>query len=91
MPSEAVKEGAKKAPKGLNIRLAQWSKDNMRKAAKMSHYALIPSSKNDPRKSGVSPGRLLTSLALGLPVICEDLHSYMPFSKFFANTYSFTF
>ena len=31
----------------------------MRVAAKVSHYALIPSAKNDPRKSGVSPGRLL--------------------------------
>ena len=57
----------------------------MRVAAKVSHYALIPSDKNDPRKSGVSPGRLLTSLALGLPVISEDLHSYMPFFKFFAK------
>ena len=54
----------------------------MRVAAKVSHYALIPSAKNDPRKSGVSPGRLLTSFALGLPVISEDLHSYKPFSRF---------
>ena len=86
MPSEAVQEGAKKSPKGLNIKLAQWSKDNMRKAAKMSHYALIPSSKNDPRKSGVSPGRLLTSFALGLPVIAENLHSYLEFAEFYAPT-----
>ena len=69
MPTEAVRESAKKAPKGLEIKLGQWSKDNMRRAAKASHYVLIPSAKDDPRKSGVSPGRLLTSLALGLPVI----------------------
>tara|TARA_A100001015_G_C15040778_1_gene739537 strand:- start:3335 stop:4372 length:1038 start_codon:yes stop_codon:yes gene_type:complete len=85
MPRQAVEEGAKRAPKGLKINLAKWSLSNMRVAAKISHYALIPSDKNDPRKSGVSPGRLLTSLALGLPVISEDLHSYMPFSKFFAK------
>ena len=85
MPRQAVEEGAKRAPKGLKINLAKWSLSNMRVAAKISHYALIPSVKNDPRKSGVSPGRLLTSLALGLPVISEDLHSYMPFSKFFAK------
>ena len=88
MPSQAVQEGAKRAPKGLNIKLAHWSKNNMRKAAKVSHYALIPSSKNDPRKSGVSPGRLLTSFALGLPVIAENLHSYLAFSEFYAPTRS---
>ena len=85
MPREAVEEGAKRAPKGLKINLAKWSLSNMRVAAKVSHYALIPSVKNDPRKSGVSPGRLLTSFALGLPVISEDLHSYTPFSRFFAK------
>ena len=86
MPTEVVKEGAKMAPKGMKINLGEWSKDSMRKAAKASHYALIPSNKDDPRKSGVSPGRLLTSLALGLPVIAEPLHSYLPFKDFFAFT-----
>ena len=85
MPTEAVREGTKRA-QGLEIKLGQWSKDNMRRAAKASHYALIPSDKNDPRKSGVSPGRLLTSLALGLPVIAEPLHSYLPFEAFIAFT-----
>ena len=85
MPKEAVREGAKRAPKNMNISLAPWSQDNMRKAAKVSHYCVIPSSRNDPRKNGVSPGRLLTSFALGLPVIAEGLDSYLPFSKFFAS------
>ena len=84
MPKEAVREGAKRAPKNMNISLAPWSQDNMRKAAKVSHYCVIPSSRIDPRKNGVSPGRLLTSFALGLPVIAEGLDSYLPFSKFFA-------
>ena len=88
MPTDAVRESAKMAPKGLKIQLVQWSKDNMRRAAKASHYAIIPSDKDDPRKSGVSPGRLLTSLALGLPVIAEPLHSYMPFKEYFAVTNS---
>ena len=85
MPKEAVQEGAKRAPKGMKITLAPWSHDSMRKAAKISHYSVIPSSKTDPRKNGVSPGRLLTSFALGLPVIAEDLDSYLPFSNFFAT------
>ena len=84
MPEEAVREGAKRAPKNMKVTLAPWSKDNMRRAAKGSHYCIIPSSKNDSRKNGVSPGRLLTSFALGLPVIAEGLDSYLPFSKFFA-------
>ena len=88
MPTQVVREGAKLAPKGLEIKLGQWSLDNMRKAAKVSHYALIPSEKNNPRKSGVSPGRLLTSMALGLPVIAEPLDSYLPFQEFFAFTNS---
>ena len=88
MPTQVVREGAKLAPKGLEIKLGQWSMDNMRKAAKVSHYALIPSEKNNPRKSGVSPGRLLTSMALGLPVIAEPLDSYLPFEEFFAFTNS---
>ena len=54
----------------------------MRRAAKASHYCIIPSSKNDSRKNGVSPGRLLTSFALGLPVIAEGLDSYLPFRSF---------
>jgi hypothetical protein len=84
-PKEIVQEAAKKAPKGMKISLAQWSKNSMIQGAKLSNYALIPSSKNDPRKSGVSPGRLLTSLALGLPVISEPLHSYLPFKDFFID------
>ncbi|RZP22272.1 MAG: glycosyltransferase family 1 protein [Burkholderiaceae bacterium] len=86
MPTQVVRQGATLAPKGLEIKLGQWSLDNMRKAAKVSHYALIPSEKNNPRKSGVSPGRLLTSMALGLPVIAEPLDSYLPFKEFFAFT-----
>ena len=85
MPTEVVKE-VQKWHLGMKIQLGEWSKDAMRKAAKASHYALIPSNKDDPRKSGVSPGRLLTSLALGLPVIAEPLHSYLPFKDFFAFT-----
>ena len=83
-PEEAVKEAAKKAPKGMKISLAKWTVETMVHAAKISHYVLIPSNKNDPRKSGVSPGRLLTGLALGLPVVASPLDSYMPFKDFFS-------
>ena len=83
-PEAAVKEAAKQAPKGMKISLAKWSVKTMIQAAKISHYVLIPSNKDDPRKSGVSPGRLLTSLAMGLPVVASPLDSYMPFKEFFS-------
>ena len=82
-PKDAVQQAAKLAPAGIKIQLAQWTIKTMVQAAKISNYVIIPSAKDDPRKSGVSPGRLLTSLALGLPVIAEPLHSYLPFSEFF--------
>ena len=64
MPTEVVKEGAKMAPKGMKIQLENGRKTQCERRQKASHYALIPSNKDDLRKSGVSPGRLLTSLAL---------------------------
>ena len=83
-PADLVREAAKNAPKGMKITMAKWTVDTMRKAAKLSHYSIIPSNKDDPRKSGVSPGRLLTSLAMGLPVLSSPLDSYMPFKEFFS-------
>ena len=83
-PEDAVRDSAKLAPKGMKITLGKWTVKTMLQAAKISHYVLIPSDVNDPRKSGVSPGRLLTSLAMGLPVVASPLDSYMPFKEFFS-------
>lgn len=83
-PEDAIKTAAQNAPKGMKISLAKWTVKTMIQAAKISHYVLIPSNKDDPRKSGVSPGRLLTSLAMGLPVVASPLDSYMPFKEFFS-------
>jgi hypothetical protein len=84
VPEQVMAAAASEAPAGLKITLARWSRETMIKAAQRAHYALIPSDRNDPRKSGVSPGRLLTSLALGLPVVAEPLDSYLEFAEFFA-------
>lgn len=83
-PAQAVKQAVAFAPKKTKVALGEWSLAAMEKAASISHYALIPSDKNDERKNGASPGRLLTCLALGLPVVAEPLDSYLPFSDFFA-------
>ena len=85
-PTAAVQKAALKAPKATQIALGQWTLSSMQKAAQLAHYALIPSDKNDLRKSGASPGRLLTSLAMGLPTVAEPLESYLPFANYFQAT-----
>ncbi len=85
-PTAAVQQAAQKAPKATKIALGQWTLASMQKAAQLAHYAIIPSDKNDSRKNGASPGRLLTSLALGLPTVAEPLESYLPFANYFQAT-----
>ena len=85
-PQQAVQQAAQQAPRQTKIALGQWTLDSMVKAARLSDYAIIPSDRQDARKNGASPGRLLTGLALGLPVVAEPLDSYLPFSEFFAAT-----
>lgn len=75
-------------PKGMKLTMATWTKDTMLKAAAQSHYCIIPSDRDDPQKNGASPGRLLTSLALGLPTLAEPLESYLPFRDFFVSMQS---
>jgi len=73
-----------------NINLLRWSKEFMSEVAKKTDISLIPSSKEDPKKSGVSSNRLLTSLALGLPTLATTMPSYEEFDKYFLdiNIYS---
>ena len=75
-------------PKGVKVTMAPWSKATMLKAAAQSHFCIVASNRDDPQKNGASPGRLLTSLALGLPTLAEPLESYLPFSDFFVSTRS---
>ena len=82
-PKAAVMQAAQSAPKQTKVALGHWTLETMIKAASLCHYAIIPSDRNDPRKNGASPGRLLTSLALGLPVIAEPLDSYQEFANYF--------
>jgi hypothetical protein len=63
----------------------KWSLELMEKISKKIDLCVIPGDTNDPKKNGVSSGRLLTALAMGLPTIATPLESYSPFSKFFAS------
>lgn len=61
----------------------KWSLELMEKISKKVDMCVIPGDTADPKKNGVSPGRLLTSLAMGLPTIATPLDSYLPFAKYF--------
>ena len=67
----------------LKVSLQKWSPKNLIMASKISDICIIPSDRNDPKKSGVSSNRLITSLALGLPTVAEIMPSYAEFSKYF--------
>ena len=69
----------------FKVSLQKWSPKTLIEASKISDICIIPSDRNDPKKSGVSSNRLITSLALGLPTLAEVMPSYAEFSKYFFN------
>ena len=69
-----------------NLKLFNWSVELMTSVAKEADICLIPSAINDPKKSGASNNRLLTSLALGLPTLATVLPSYKDFKKYLRRT-----
>lgn len=71
--------------KSLRIVLVQWSVAVLPKLASQCSFALLPAGKLDPRKSGASENRLITALALGLPVIANSLPAYQPYRAFYSD------
>lgn len=69
----------------VHCELFQWSIENTMAAARLSDWVLIPSNPTHPAKQYVSNNRLLTSLALGLPVAATRLPSYDPYKEFFRD------
>jgi len=67
------------------LTLVPWSVEGLSKAALLSDVALIPAGLHDPRKSGASANRLVTALALGLPVITHSLESYRSYREFYSD------
>lgn len=67
----------------VRIELGPWSLDNMVLAGSLSDFGVLPSDSTDPRKSGVSANRLITFLALGLPVAADPVLSYREFGDYF--------
>lgn len=69
----------------IEVQLAIWSSAAMVEAAMHADACIIPSSLTSARKIGVSSNRLLTALALGLPVAADNILSYLPFSKYYCD------
>ena len=69
----------------VEVNVVPWSLDDMVAAAAISDVCLLPAGVDDPRKNGASSNRLLTALALGLPVAADLLPSYLPFRSYFLD------
>ena len=53
--------------------------------AKTCDICVIPSDKRDPKKQGAGHNRLITALALGMPVIATTLPAYAEFKDYFID------
>jgi SAM-dependent methyltransferase len=71
--------------KNIEINVIPWSKDDLIEVSKICDFCIIPTGFRDSRKNGASSNRLLTSLALGLPTLTDNLDSYQSFSKYFSS------
>lgn len=68
---------------------AKWSLELMQKVSLGMDLCVIPGDANDPKKNGVSSGRLISAIAMGLPTIAEPLPSYLPYADFFLRADDF--
>lgn len=71
--------------KNYNFYIDEWSPWNMIEISKKVSGILIPGDIKDKRKNGVSNNRLITSIALGLPVAASYYDSYIEFKDYFCN------
>ena len=72
-------------PLNLNIKTDLWSLSSMITASSFCDICIIPSDIKNPKKTGASSNRLVTALALGMPVAANLLDSYIPYKKYFVN------
>ncbi|QWE08438.1 hypothetical protein [Polynucleobacter ibericus] len=69
----------------IQIQLAIWSQEAMVHASKLADACIIPINNADLKKNGASSNRLITALALGLPVAAGALDSYKDFKKYYVD------
>lgn len=62
-----------------------WSINKLLKESQLSDLCIIPSDKNNPLKQGAGHNRLITALALGMPVVATSIASYEQFNDYFID------
>jgi len=82
---DLISRNAARAPAHVAIEFCPWSIENMRQVAAIADACVIPSDPADPRKNGASANRLISALALGLPVAADMLDSYREFADCFVD------
>ena len=60
----------------VEINVAPWSINDLIQAANISDFCILPTGYKDSKKVGASSNRLITALALGMPVLSDHLISY---------------
>ena len=69
----------------LNFETKLWSIETLVDESKSCDVCIIPSDKNNPQKQGAGHNRLITGLALGMPIIATTLSSYGEFKDYFID------
>lgn len=69
----------------VEIQLVLWSIESMNEAVKYVDGCIIPSNLSHPKKLGASSNRLITALAMGIPVAADNLPSYLEFAEFYCD------
>jgi len=83
MPDDVLKQIENAISPSINVSFLSWSRDILTAVGKIADFCIIPAGVQDPKKDGASSNRLLTALALGLPVLADPLDAYLPFRDFF--------
>jgi SAM-dependent methyltransferase len=71
------------ALKNIDINVVPWSNKDLIKASNIADFCILPTGYKDAKKAGASSNRLITALALGMPVLSDQLLSYQKFSGYF--------
>lgn len=79
------RESNPQLPANVQVDLGLWSVHSMHKFAQIADVCIIPSDISDARKSGVSANRLITAMALGLPIAADRLPAYVDYSEYFTD------
>lgn len=82
-PDELSNKLSINALKNVEINVIPWSIDDLITASGICDFCILPTGHKDRNKAGASSNRLTTALALGLPVLSDNLNSYKKFNAYY--------